>query len=927
MNHLEKIESYYEKFTTLDDDAKKAFLQKIASEEPEVYTQFVKVYESDQEASIYFNEIGEGLSQSFYDIGYEPGTIIGNYRLEQAIGAGGMAYVYKAERIDGVFQRTSAIKFIKRGIDTDEVIRRFNHERNILARLKHEQIAQLYDGGVSEEGLPYFVMEYIQGKDIISHCRENQISLKQRLLLFLQVGEAVDFAHKNLIVHRDIKPGNILIDEDGKAKLTDFGIAKLLEEQEESNITQIQNRVMTKEYASPEQQNGDYITTTSDVYQLGILLYELISEKKAWNNEAKNHQFTFDKKLIPTELKSIIQTATREEPENRYNSVEALLKDVQNFLESKPVKARGNSTWYLIKKLLIRNKKYFLIGISLFIIIASGLTKYILDINEARLIAEYRTQQTRNTLNVFMSSLLTQYPIFSNGDTLNVFQLIDQIEINIINTEVNDEFKAIFYDYLAEFYKLQGNYDDAIDYYNKSLNIFSNLQENNLYKNYKFDIYSNLGYCYLFMNIDSANVFYNYAIEEATKNSLACINPLSGIAYINTMRGNYEKADSCYIKALSNSNLNNSYNAIATAITLARYASFIAFYNFSDNKKLDSLFKKSFKIYNSKVSEFSNQEDIIFRDLSNNTLKENNPASYAEMLNYYGMYLLNISKYDSAVHYFSLAYEANLKYFGESNYKSLDNLNNIAVIQRNTGKVNQALKNLKKCWDMSQENKLIDPSLALNYYQNYASCYYLLGEYQTCLQVMDSLLQLKEKYAPDDVYAINQAKVIMAKSHYKLGDSQKAIALLNQIIIDHQAAVGEKGDTDLQAKTLKLLYLSEMGQSEKAKKIYFENKVAIEKRLGADAPMKHNNHQAYIEALLMNGNAEDAEKLIHEQMNDDISETSNYIYKTLLATCYFKSGENKEAQKLYQQLKNNQPANIDAILALQKLEKEMGIKL
>jgi eukaryotic-like serine/threonine-protein kinase len=649
--NLDKIESYYEKFLTLDELAKKEFLLKIASEEPAIYTQFVSLYQHDTEASRFFNEIEAGVSQAFFDTGYEPGKVVGNYRLEQAIGAGGMAYVYKAERIDGVFQRASAIKFIKRGIDTQEVIRRFNHERNILARLKHEHIAQLYDGGVSDDGLPYFVMEYITGKDIISHGKENKLNLKQRLELFLQVCAAVDFAHKNLIIHRDIKPSNILIDENGKAKLTDFGIAKLLDDQAGEELTQLQSRVMTKEYASPEQQKGDFITTTSDVYQLGVLLYELITGLKAWSHTEKKHQFTFDKKLIPSELKSIVQTATREEPEKRYNSVEAFLQDVENYLEDKPVKARGDSVMYIGKKFIIRNKKTLFATSLLIMVIAIGLTKYIVDINEARLMAEYRTQQTRNTLNVIMTSLSSQYPIFSDGDTLNVFQLINKIEMNINNTQINEEFKAIFFDYLAEFYKLQENYDIAIDYYQKALNEFSKLQNIDLYKNYRFDIYSNLGYCYLFTNLDSANVYYEYAIFEARNNSLACINPLSGIAYIHTLRGNYDKADSCYVKALSNSSVDNSYNATATAITLARYGSFLAAYNLHNEKNLDSMFDKSLNIYNLKLSEFNNKKDIIFRDISK-SLKENELDSYAEMLNYYGMYLYRISKYDSAQYYF-----------------------------------------------------------------------------------------------------------------------------------------------------------------------------------------------------------------------------------------------------------------------------------
>ena len=942
MNHLDKIEVYYEKFVSLDEKNKKELLQKIASEEPEIYTQFVKIYESDKEASRYFQEIGDGLSSSFFDTGYEPGKVIGNYRLEQAIGAGGMAYVYKAERIDGAFQRSAAIKFIKRGIDTQEVIRRFHHERNILARLKHEHIAQLYDGGVSEDGLPYFVMEYIPGKDIISHCKENNLSLKQRLELFLQVCSAVDFAHKNLIIHRDIKPDNILIDENGKAKLTDFGIAKLLDDQEDSEQTQLQSRVMTKEYASPEQQNGDFITTTSDVYQLGVLLHELLAGQKAWNPTEKKHIFQYDKKLVPSELKSIIQTATRKEPEARYNSVEGLQQDVKNYLENKPVRAIGDSTWYLMRKFVKRNRVAVLISLAILATLTAGLVKYILDINEARLMADYKTVHANSMANLFVSSFARQYPTHANGDTLSAFDLLNSTETYFEEQPGSslsdfDNFSKFRYNMLlGSIYSGWSRYDIALEKYHKAYQNLKKINDKKILNEFAIEpksVYELIGSAHLYLGqTDSAMHYFIKSLNDDESNYH--VFELSGIAYIHLIKNEYEKTDSVYnLLAIELSEENITEDKLMThAVALGRLGSYYTRFHLDDKKNfIDSIFQKSLSIFEQRKIFSSTPAYKIFRK---NKFKRNatykgykyktyHPESHAEVLNYYGMFLYHNSDYDSALHYFQKSYEANLKYYGENNYKSMDNLNNIAAIQRNTGNVKLALQNLNKCWRMSQENKFIHPSQALNYYQNYASCFYFLGEYRACLQAMDTLLQLKAKYAPNDIYSINLAKVNMADCYYELGENTKALLLADQVIIDHQATFGEKGNTDLSARINKILYLASSGTLESAEKLYIDNKIAIEKRMGPADDLIEKNHQAYAYALLNNGRDEEAENLITTKLKGEISESNMYLYKSLLATCYLKSGRTEEGQKIYQELKAKPLANINAVMALQRLEELM----
>ena len=172
MTDFQKLEYHYNNFITLNKEKKEEYLEELLRQEPEIYQHFSTLYQKESEASVFFDQLQEKIATLDQVEKYKPGTIIGNYKLEELIGTGGMANVYKAKRVDGVFDRQSAIKFIKRGIDTAEVINRFRHERNILAQLQHEHIAQLYDGGVTPDGLPYFVMEFIDGKDIISYCKQ-----------------------------------------------------------------------------------------------------------------------------------------------------------------------------------------------------------------------------------------------------------------------------------------------------------------------------------------------------------------------------------------------------------------------------------------------------------------------------------------------------------------------------------------------------------------------------------------------------------------------------------------------------------------------------------------------------------------------------------------------------------------------------------
>jgi serine/threonine-protein kinase len=330
---------------------------------------------------------------------------IGPYRVLRELGRGGMGVVYLAERADGQYRRRVAVKLLRNSPDADELHRRFLGERQILASLNHPNIAQLLDGGVTDGQLPFLVMEYVDGVPISTYCDRQRLGIEERLRLFHDVCAAVHHAHQNLVIHRDIKPGNILVTADGRVKLLDFGIAKLLNPTlgpADQPLTRTEFRAMTPEYASPEQVRGDSLTTASDVYALGVVLYELLSGRRPYRlTSASPHELaeiigqrepelpsvsvsrgepsarpdeppsavapeaiaaarglSLDhlRRRLRGDLDAIVMMALRKEPARRYGSVDLLWEDVERHLDGLPVHADRGTRWYRARKFLGRHR-------------------------------------------------------------------------------------------------------------------------------------------------------------------------------------------------------------------------------------------------------------------------------------------------------------------------------------------------------------------------------------------------------------------------------------------------------------------------------------------------------------------------------------------------------------------------------------------
>ncbi len=383
-------------------------------------------------------EFGARLLQGDDDAGeLRPGEMLGDYRIVSLLGEGGMGEVYLAD--DTHFGRQVAIKLIKQGFGTKEFVRHFRQEERILAALNHPNIARLYGGAVTKNGLPYFVMEYVEGIPLETYAAQQSLSIRERLALFRKVCAAVSYAHQNLVIHRDLKPANIRVTAEGEPKLLDFGIARLLDPEtaQTDNQTMLAVRAMTPNYASPEQLRGERMTTASDVYSLGVVFYELLAGKKPGvrkDGEA-------DLKKLDADLDNILFKSLRLEPERRYSSVGQFSEDIRRYLEGLPVLARKDTLGYRVSKFVRRHKAGVAAVAVVMLALLGGLITTTRQMRIARRerdraqIAQSKTEQARrqtelakkqaDRLNHFLEDLLSSADPAKMGKDVKVVQVLD----------------------------------------------------------------------------------------------------------------------------------------------------------------------------------------------------------------------------------------------------------------------------------------------------------------------------------------------------------------------------------------------------------------------------------------------------------------------------------------------------------------------
>ena len=582
-----EIEAVFAAALELDGGARAGFLGERCSGDPELLREVSALLESAGSAGDYFKSLADRLGvPTGPEVRSERlvGKRVGNYRVVRLIARGGMGAVYLAERDDAQFQMRAALKLLPVGLGSEDAFRRFLAERQILARLEHPKIARLLDGGVTDDGTPYFLMEYVEGTSITDFCDARKLSVDHRLELFLEVCEAVQHAHQNLIVHRDIKPGNIFVSESGAVKLLDFGIARALDPEGSDALKTLTHRArpMTPAYASPEQMRGESVTTASDVYSLGVLLYRLLcgrhpypisgktpgeverivceedppppSEALLRRNEdyrrgegeevgdpaelarARGVSVERLRRQLAGDLDNIVRAAMRKDPARRYASAIHLADDIRRHRGGYPVRAHKDSLGYRASR-FVRRYKGRVAAAAVVLVLAAGLVfmsvRYAVTTGrQSQAIA--LEAATADQVSSFLIDLFEiADPAQEIGDTVTARTILDRGRERIeISLQDHPEVRARMMFVLGRVYDKLGLYDDAVELFTAALEI-----RRGLYGSVHRDVAESLEYLAAAhtsnRDFESAAPLYAEAVEVRRRlgtDSAALAMDLAGLA-------------------------------------------------------------------------------------------------------------------------------------------------------------------------------------------------------------------------------------------------------------------------------------------------------------------------------------------------------------------------------------------------------------
>ena len=548
---------------------------------------------------------GQDFASLMLEDDLQPGEWVESYCIVGHLDGGGMGDVYLAERTDP--HRQVALKVVKRGMDTREILRRFHYEQEILARLEHSNIARLYDAGITGDGRPYFAMEYVEdGQPLDAYCDEHNLSVRARLELFTTVCEAVRYAHRNLVVHRDLKPGNILVsrDEAGqpKVKLLDFGIAKLLKEDatlREFQKTEAGSRIMTRNYAAPEQIAGGATTTATDVYALGIILYKLLTGRRPYyfddysvtgiervirrtiperpstvvvraprsngtaeaTPEALSQQRAASPKMLRRQLKgdldAIILMALRKEPERRYASAGEFLDDIQRYLGNRPVVAQPDSVGYRASKFVQRHRVGVSITAAVVVLITTLVSVFTTRLADERDRANLEAKNANDMLDYVVGMFEVVDPDEAQGRTISARDLVDMGLLKIERLEGQPLSQAVMMD-------VMGTVSFSLGYLERSDSLFQRalvIRRQELGEDHPDlaeSLYGRARALQYQRNFEEATALYRQALDiqrqaygEADPSLARYINGLAHSLYTQGASENREEAETLFRQAMA----------------------------------------------------------------------------------------------------------------------------------------------------------------------------------------------------------------------------------------------------------------------------------------------------------------------------------------------------------------------------------------
>ncbi|MFK8030035.1 MAG: tetratricopeptide repeat protein [Gammaproteobacteria bacterium] len=493
-NHWLELKRLFSELSDLPEEQQSVRLSELDKTEPELASELADLLRVHQQPATSFTRAVSSATTDLEAQAHQErvGKRFGAYQITEHIARGGMGDVYEAERTDGAFEQRVAIKLISSHNKSDQEELRFHAERQILAQLDHPGIARILDGGNSEDGTAFLVMEFVEGESIDAYCERHQLNLDARLRLFIKACDAVQFAHQNLIVHRDIKPSNILVTEDGQPKLLDFGIAKPIDPDSSGDVTELAARAMTPDYASPEQVLGQPITTRSDVYSLGVLLYELTTGRRPYSTagmraseresvicetdpsrpsvsaqqtQADNlstHAFDIEPASLRGDIDEIVMAALRKQPDERYVSAQAFADDIARYLAGEPVSVRGGHWAYVLRKFVRRHALSVAAAATLVVGAVAALGYHTDTVTKERDRAQVEARKAK-AVSLFMTEIFAAPNPDNEGASVSARDVVDAGRQRL-ETELTDqpEIRAELLSTLGDVYASLGEYDRSL---------------------------------------------------------------------------------------------------------------------------------------------------------------------------------------------------------------------------------------------------------------------------------------------------------------------------------------------------------------------------------------------------------------------------------------------------------------------------------
>jgi len=745
-NNFALIEKYFDQFIDCDEKTQNSKIGKLVqqgilnNQQAQALKSFLKADKNTQiETSI--QSVSDHLIDEINSIELtHEQKQIGPYLIEKSIGEGGMGQVYLAHRNDGQFEQHVAIKLPHFNIDKN-TLKRFENERQILAQLTHPNIAHLLDGGTTNSNQPYLVMEYVQGKNIDKYCIDKLPTLKQRINLIIQICDAVAFAHQKLVLHRDLKPQNILVTTAGQVKLLDFGIAKLFNEEDATLANKTATQIMTRNYASPEQIQGKMVSTHSDLFSLAVIAYELLTGFHPYKNHNSHERekdlisgkiirithLTEESPVFPElsqlstsklvgDLENILNKALATEPEKRYANVQAFADDLNNFIHNKPVTARKPSFIYTFSKLLQRNK---IASLAIILTLATLVFSTVYSINKANI--AYKEATKSKKIASIMQDMFKKARPAKGASEVMAYDLLDHAVKQIkVEMKAEPEIKyylltVIFrsYAFLGKMNNLKiamdGVYSNCVHDLSKTDDLCQNIL---IYKAY---LQHRLGR-------DDLAVKYYQQAEDIAKNEKP-MNKKMVIKIINNAFGPL-------------------YNTGQQTLIMEKLELAIKLYKQSPNPKKSAMitFHNDLAMVALSLGEYQKAKtniDEIFSIISKNNLSDS--EAMASNLNLYATYLNHVHQpVSSLVHFQRAIAILNKVYQSETQLLGVYQLNYAQALFR-AGKIETAIVSYKKAIQFYNNYGNGLSSGKLNAQIKLARTYVLNGKLDLANELMDEI--------------------------------------------------------------------------------------------------------------------------------------------------------------------------------------------